>query len=138
MNLSKPLLIGLGALLVGRILGGSGTTAQSSAPQGGQAQSPDGGLVGGLSGLLEKLQSAGHGQTAQSWVGPGQNQSIEPGQLRSALGSDIVKDAARQAGVSEQEFLSQLAQHLPQVVDQLTPHGRVPGLQEIAAALTRK
>jgi uncharacterized protein YidB (DUF937 family) len=133
MNLSKPLILGLGALLVGRMLSSGRATAQ---PQGGTT-TPDGGLAGGLSGLLEKLQNAGHGDTVKSWVGPDQNQPIEPGQLRSAIGQKTLSDVARQAGVSEQELLSQLSQNLPQFVDQLTPNGRMPNLQEIAAALTR-
>jgi uncharacterized protein YidB (DUF937 family) len=139
MNLSKPLILGLGALLVGRMLSGGGGTAQPTAPQGpGAGAPPDGGLAGGLGGLLQKLQNAGHGDTAKSWVGPGQNQPIDPGQLRSALGQKTVSEVAQQAGINEQEFLSQLSQNLPQFVDQLTPNGRVPSLQEIAAALTRK
>lgn len=140
MNLSKPLLLGLGALLVGRMLSGGGATGQSSAPQTGGAGSanPDGGLVGGLGGLLDKLQGAGHGEIVKSWVGPGQNHPIEPSQLRSALGQNTVSNAAQQAGVSEQDFLTQLSQHLPQFVDNLTPNGRIPSLQEIAAALTQK
>lgn len=137
MNLSKPLMLGLGALLVGRMLSGGSATAQPSPPQGG-ATTPDGGLAGGLSGLLQKLQNAGHGDTVKSWVGPDQNQPIKPGQLRSAIGQKTLSDVARQAGVSEQELLSQLSQNLPQFVDQLTPNGRMPSLQEIAAALTRK
>lgn len=138
MNLTKPLLLGLGALLVGRMF--SGATGQSSAPQSGGTSSayPDGGLVGGLGGLLEKLQTSGHGETVKSWLGPGQNQPIEPGQLGSALGQKHIGAAAQQAGVSEQEFLSQLAQVLPQFVDKLTPNGRIPSLQEISAALQQK
>lgn len=140
MNLTKPLLLGLGALLVGRMLSSGGATGQSSAPQTGSAgtANPNGGLVGGLGGLLDKLQGAGHGEIVKSWVGPGQNQPIEPGQLRSALGQKSVSEAAQQAGISEQDFLTQLSQYLPQFVDQLTPNGRMPSLQEITAALSQK
>jgi len=137
MNLSKPLMLGLGALLVGKMLSRGSATAQPSAPQGAGA-SADGGLVGGLGGLLEKLQNAGHGDTVRSWVGPGQNQPIDPGQLRSALGQKTLSDAAQQAGINEQELLAQLSQNLPQFVDKLTPNGQIPSLQQIAAALTRK
>jgi uncharacterized protein YidB (DUF937 family) len=138
MNLTKPLILGLGALLVGRMVAGGGT-AQPNSPQGaGAGASPDGGLAGGLGGLLQKLQNAGHGDAAKSWVGPGQNQPIDPGQLRSALGPKTVSDVAQQAGINEQELLSQLSQALPQFVDKLTPNGKVPSLQDIAAALTRK
>jgi uncharacterized protein YidB (DUF937 family) len=141
MNLSKPLLLGLGALLVGKLLTRGRPTAQPSVPQGQMgagAASSNGGLVDGLGGLLEKLQSAGHGDAVKSWLGPGQNQPIEPGQLRSALGQKTINDAAQQAGITEQDFLSQLAQALPQFVDKLTPNGRIPSLQEIATALSQK
>jgi uncharacterized protein YidB (DUF937 family) len=139
MDLTKPLLLGLGALLVGRMFT-SGATGQSSAPQTGSAGSvnPNGGLVGGLGGLLDKLQDAGHGEIVKSWVGPGQNQPIEPGQLGSALGQKTVSEAAQQAGIGEQDFLTQLSQYLPQFVDKLTPNGRIPSLQEIAAAISQK
>src|SRR5262245_8391976 len=137
MNLSKPLLLGLGALLVGRMLGGASATGRGAAPQGQglgpDAASLDGGLVGGIGGLLEKLQNAGHSDVTNSWVGPGQNLPIEPRQLQSALGQRTVSDAAQQAGVTEQDLLSQLSQNLPQFVDKLTPNGRIPSLQEIAA-----
>src|SRR5215813_10068526 len=140
MNLSKPLLLGLGALLVGRMLTGGSTARQPQASQSGGAgtASQDGGLVGGLGGLLDKLQSAGHVEIVKSWVGPGQNQSIEPTQLRSALGQTTVCDAAQQAGISEQDLLTQLSQYLPQFVDKLTPNGRMPNLREIADALSQK
>jgi uncharacterized protein YidB (DUF937 family) len=140
-NISKPLMIALGALLVGKMMGG-GSAAQNSepslVPQAGNAGSPDGGLVGGLGGLLEKLQNAGHGDTVNSWVGTGQNKPIDPGQLGSALGSKTVNAAAQQAGINEQELLSQLAQNLPGIVDKLTANGRIPTLQEITAAFTQK
>src|SRR6516165_7762424 len=134
MDLSKPLMLGLGALLVGKLLSRGSAPAGSSA---GSASS-NGGLAGGLGGLLDKLQNAGHGETVKSWLGPGQNQPIQPGQLRSALGDNTVGAAAQQAGMSEQDLLSQLAQALPQFVDKLTPSGRIPSLREVAAALSQK
>jgi len=140
MNLTKPLMIGLGALLVSKVLSSGRATPQASLPQGQGvgAGAPDGGHAGGLGGLLEKLQTAGHGEVVKSWLGPGENQGIEPGQLRSALGQKTVSDVAQQAGVTEQDLLSQLSQALPQFVDKLTPNGRIPSLQEIATALSQK
>ena len=119
MSLSKPLLLGLGALLVRKMLSSGGATAaQPSLPPAGGVILPDGGLAGGLGGLLEKLQTAGHGEAVKSWLGPGQNQPINPGQLRSALGQKTVSNVA-QAGIPEQEILAQLSQYLPQFVDKL-------------------
>jgi uncharacterized protein YidB (DUF937 family) len=141
-NLSKPLMIALGALLVGKMMGGGGSSQQSSAPslapEAGGSGLPDGGLLGGLGGLLNKLQNAGQGDAVNSWVGPGQNKPIDPGQLGSALGPKTVSQVAQQAGVSEQDLLSQLAKSLPGIVDQLTPNGRIPSLQDIAGAFAQK
>ena len=140
MDLSKPLMIGLGALLVGKMLNCGSAAAQPSASPGTGAEvaSPDGGLLGGVSGLVEKLQTAGHGDIVNSWVGPGANKSIAPEQLGNALGQKTIGAAAQQAGVNEQQLLTQLSQNLPQVIDKLTVNGTIPSLQEVAAALTKK
>jgi uncharacterized protein YidB (DUF937 family) len=91
-----------------------------------------GGLLGGLSGLLEKFQQSGHGDVAKSWVGSGQNQPISPGQLSSALGPSLIKTLAEKTGMSEQDVTAQLSNILPGFVDKLTPQGRVPTHDEIA------
>jgi len=133
-NISKPILIALGALLVSRMFA-------NRAPEGAGAPVPDqseadGGLLGGLGGLLEKLQKAGQGDVADSWVKPGPNKSIDPDQLGSAIGNTTISDIARQAGINEQELLRQLSQILPGLVDKATPGGRLPGNQEIASLLS--
>lgn len=143
-SLSKPLMIALGALLVGKMM--SGGSAQAAAPQsttsadsGGSA---DGGLLGGVGGLLDKLKDAGHGDKVNSWVGPaaGEKKPIAPGELGAALGQQTVTNAAQQANMSEQQLLSMLAQNLPQIIGKLTANsnGGIPSLQQIAAALTQK
>jgi uncharacterized protein YidB (DUF937 family) len=139
-GLSKPLMIALGALIVGKMLSGSGSssaTAGNSAPPlapGADPSATEGGLLGGLGGLLDKLQTAGHGDTVNSWVGSGANKPIDPNQLGKALGPQAVNTAAQQAGVSEQELLSQLAAALPGVVDKLTANGTIPNLEQLASA----
>jgi len=137
-DISKPLMIALGALLVGKMVHGSGASSTSSAPQANAAaDAPEGGLMGGLGGLLKQLESSGHGDKVNSWVGSGQNKPIDPGQLGAALGQKTVSNVAQQAGLSEQELLSQLAQNLPGIVSKLTANGRLPTLQEVASALTQ-
>lgn len=140
MNLSKPLMIGLGALLVGKMLSRGSATAQPSASQDSSASaaSPEGGLLGGVGGLVEKLQNAGHGDIVKSWVGPGANKPIGADQLGAALGPKTVSAAAQQAGMSEQQLVAQLSQNLPQIIDKLTANGNIPSLQQVAAAVTKK
>jgi uncharacterized protein YidB (DUF937 family) len=140
-NISKPIMIALGALLVGKLLGGRGAP-EDAAPQQQQPNAQagdDGGLLGslgslgGLGGLLGKLAEAGQGSTVDSWVKPGQNQPIAPGSLESALGSQTISDLARHAGISEQELLKQLSTVLPGVVDKLTPQGQIPSQEQVAS-----
>jgi uncharacterized protein YidB (DUF937 family) len=132
-NIGKPLMIALGALLASGVLfrgGGAGpTTSTGSQPTSNEGT---GGLLGGLGGLLSKLQQGGLGNVTNSWVGSGQNQPVSPGQLGSALGPNIIKTLAQQSGISEEELTKQLAQVLPGVVDKLTPNGRLPTLAELS------
>src|SRR4051812_13388018 len=93
-NVAKPLLMALFGLFASGVLFKSGASAAQNSvpsqdPAAGLPQTqPDealGGLLGGLGGLLDKLQKGGLGGMTSSWVGSGQNQPVSPGQLGSAL-----------------------------------------------------
>jgi uncharacterized protein YidB (DUF937 family) len=84
-----------------------------------------------LGGLLERFTQSGHGDKINSWIGPGQNQPIEPHELEGALGDDTVQDLSRQTGLPRGDLLGQLSQLLPGVVDQLTPQGRMPPREDM-------
>jgi uncharacterized protein YidB (DUF937 family) len=132
-NIGKPLMLALLALLASGVLfRGSGTGAGSSAGSQPKSDEGPGGLLGGLGGLLDKLQKGGLGGLADSWVGKGQNQLVSPNQLGPALGPDIIKALAQRSGLSEEEVTKQLSQILPGVVDKLTPAGRLPTLAELS------
>jgi uncharacterized protein YidB (DUF937 family) len=92
-------------------------------------------LSGGLGDLLNQLQQGGHGETANSWVGKGENKAIAPGDLANALGADQIQSLSAQSGLSRDELLSGLSQYLPQVVDHLTPDGRLPTEDEISGRI---
>ena len=132
-NIGKPLMLALLGLLASGALFRGGSAAPAGA--GGSQPTSDegaGGLLGGLGGLLDKLQKGGLAGAANSWVGPGQNQSVSPGQLGSALGPEIVKMLAGRTGLPEEELTQQLSQILPGVVNNLTPAGRLPTLAELS------
>ena len=129
-SLAKPLMLAFTALLASGALGRKQEPA--SAPTTSPASANAGGLLGGLGGLLEKLQQSGHGEVTKSWIGSGQNQPISPGSLGSALGPSIIKALAEKTGLSEQEITAQLSQLLPGFVDKLTPQGRLPTHDELA------
>ena len=129
-SLAKPLMLAFTALLASGALGRKQEPA--SAPTTSPASANAGGLLGGLGGLLEKLQQSGHGEVTKSWIGSGQNQPISPGSLGSALGPSIIKALSEKTGLSEQELTAQLSQLLPGLVDKLTPQGRLPTHDELA------
>jgi uncharacterized protein YidB (DUF937 family) len=110
-NLNDLLKGGLGGLLAG---GAAGSV-----------------LSGGLNDLLKQLQQSGHGETANSWVGTGPNRPISPKDLGSALGADQISALTSEYGLSRDELLDGLSEHLPNVVDHLTPGGKVPSAQEM-------
>ena len=89
-------------------------------------------ISGGLGDLLKQFQDSGHGDTANSWVSPGPNKQISPGDLASALGADQINTLASQTGMSRDDLLAGLSQHLPDVINQLTPHGRLPNENEVS------
>jgi len=129
-SLAKPLMLAFTALLASGALGRKQEPA--SAPTTSPASANAGGLLGGLGGLLEKLQQSGHGEVTKSWIGSGQNQPISPGSLGSALGPSIIKALAEKTRLSEQELTAQLSELLPGFVDKLTPQGRLPTHDELA------
>ena len=88
-------------------------------------------MIGGLSDLIGKLTAGGAAQQVNSWVGPGENHPIQPGQLGGALGQSTLNDLSQRTGMSQQELLQQLALVLPQLINSLTPKGRVPTLADL-------
>jgi uncharacterized protein YidB (DUF937 family) len=106
--------VGIGDILGGLLGGGAAGTA----------------LNGGLGNLINDLQKSGQGRVAQSWVGHGANEPIPPDDLGRALGVDAIDDLSARTGMTHDDLLSGLSQYLPQMVDQLTPDGRLPTDEE--------
>lgn len=160
-SVSKPLLIALGALLAGKLFsdrfGGapekqpepkpldrSDTAERQTAPEVPQQPAPqprandggsNGGLLDGLGDLLDKMKQNGQGKAADSWVKPGANEPIAPGDLGKAIGQKTLGEIARRTGMSEDQLLEQLSKVLPGLVDKLTPEGRVPNNSEVVGQL---
>lgn len=81
---------------------------------------------GGLDALLGKLQSSGLGGQVDSWVGGGPNEPVDPQQLGAALGDDEVQRLSAKSGIDIGALLPLLAAFLPQIINMLTPQGKVP------------
>jgi uncharacterized protein YidB (DUF937 family) len=92
-------------------------------------------ISGGLGDLLKQFQQNGQGDAANSWVSSGPNKQIAPNDLANALGADQINTLTSQTGMSREELLSGLSQHLPDVINHLTPDGRLPSESEVARQL---
>lgn len=85
-----------------------------------------GGAIGGLGGLLGKFTSAGLGGKANSWVGTGDNEGLDPDEVEQALGTGEVDRIAKEAGMTRDEAKGGLASIIPGLVDKASPGGSLP------------
>jgi uncharacterized protein YidB (DUF937 family) len=134
-SLAKPLIIALLALLASRAMSGGQKTAPVEMPKLPEAvpepaENP-GSVLDGLGGLIDQFQKKGLGDVIDSWVNRGKNKGVAPDQVSVALGGDVVNELSRRTGLSRDEVVDELARMLPNVVDKLTPDGRLPTRQEI-------
>ena len=149
----SPLTMALLGILAYRTVQGKGRLAEmlgrsapgqspslASAPTGGiggllssflgGAGSSGGILSGGRGDLLRQFQQNGMGEKARSWIGTGPNQPIGPSEVEKALGPDKIDWLVRETGMPREELLAGLSRELPETVDKLTPHGRIPTERE--------
>ena len=84
---------------------------------------------GGLSSLTSKFQNAGMGEQVKSWVGTGANHAISGEHVAQAIGVDTIAQLAQQLGLPQEQVSNGLAEVLPEIVNQITPHGNVPDNQ---------
>ncbi len=124
--------MGLLDQLAGQLLGGSSTSSSTGGNE----------LIqlalqllqnhqGGIGGLLQQLAASGLGDQVQSWIGTGANQAVSGDQLASALGPDTLGALAAKLGLDPSTIAGNLAQVLPQMIDQATPNGSLEGSDDV-------
>jgi uncharacterized protein YidB (DUF937 family) len=80
----------------------------------------------GLSRLIEQFRGAGLGDKADSWVGTGENQPLDPDEVEKAIGSDRLAKMSKQTGESVGALQTDLSKMIPAAVNKLTPDGKMP------------
>jgi uncharacterized protein YidB (DUF937 family) len=125
---------GLDSILGGRLGGG-----QSGGGGLGALVPVLGGLLasGGLQKILSGLKANGLSQQADSWVGTGQNEPVSGADMEKAVGADQMKEIAKKLGVSESEAADVVARAVPEVVDKVSPDGKLPPEQDLDAAFDK-
>jgi uncharacterized protein YidB (DUF937 family) len=89
-------------------------------------------LTGGMMDLVNQFRGAGKADAVDSWVARGPNQPVSPNDLSKVLTEEQIAFLTERTGMSREELLAGLSERLPQVVDELTPEGRVPTTEEMA------
>lgn len=95
---------------------------------------------GGIKALVDRLSASGLAEQVKSWISTGANLAISPAQIKQALGPDELERLALKTKLSVEEVTSHLTAALPQIVDKLTPDGKLSagGLMEHAQGLLGK
>lgn len=81
--------------------------------------------TGGLGGLVDAFKKAGLGEKADSWVASGPNAPVSAPEVEKGLGGDVLDGLAEQTGLSREELLKRLSAVLPEMVDKMTPSGKL-------------
>jgi uncharacterized protein YidB (DUF937 family) len=92
-------------------------------------------MGGGLTSLLGKFTNAGHGNKVNSWVGTGANEELSPDEVQQALGDDEINRMANESGMAPDAVKGGLAKMLPNLINQITPGGSVPGAGQLGGLM---
>lgn len=125
----------LAGAAAGQLLGGDKGQPEGSSALAGQLVTGLIGQSGGVGGLLKSLSAGGLSDQVQSWVGAGENKAVKPSQLEAALGS-IIAPVASKLGISTEQASSILAVALPQIINKLTPNGKVESDNVMQSAMS--
>jgi uncharacterized protein YidB (DUF937 family) len=80
---------------------------------------------GGMGAVLDRFRQKGYGPQMQSWVSPGANEPIDDRAVEQVVGAEDLREMAQRLGVPEEEVRQAFAEVMPEMVDQLTPDGRL-------------
>ena len=89
-------------------------------------------LRGGLGDLLKQLQEGGQGEVANSWVGKGPNKADRARRSRQRARRRPDRSHRLAERPVARRTAAGLSQYLPDVIDQLTPDGRLPNENELS------
>lgn len=124
-------LDGMAKGLLSKVLGGSSQNPLLDVVMG-LISNPQ---TGGLQGLVQAFKEKGLGDTMSSWISTGKNQPVSGDQIQHALGGNFIQQIAEQLGSSNSEVSGGLANLLPNIIDKLTPTGKLPEGNQLGEGL---
>ena len=130
MNLFQSLAKGL----AGKVLGSAGQNDTLLGAAASLINSPE---IGGLAGLAQLFTRQGQGDAMASWISTGKNLPISPDAIINVLGQGRIQEMAGKLGLSTADVAKGLASALPNLVDKLTPDGKLPAGNEASDMLAQ-
>ncbi len=86
---------------------------------------------GGLSGALSKITGMGYDNQARSWMSNHElNDNLDPNEVSRLFDENEIQQVAAHTGANDVEVRQGLAELLPEVFNQLTPHGNLDNESE--------
>ena len=79
--------------------------------------------LGGFEKVVEMFQQKGLGKLANTWLSQGNNAALPADEVTRVFGKDAVAVVANKAGVPIEQASSAIGQMLPELLNQLSPHG---------------
>ena len=136
-NLATPIAVAVGALILGKMFGGS----SAPAPAPGRVPPPPAPSLPAnrpraASWAVLPTSSASSPPAAprrRSIPGSalGRTSPFSPDSSARRSGQTTLNELSQRTGMSQQELLNQLAAVLPQLINHLTPNGRMPTLADL-------
>ncbi|WP_312239662.1 YidB family protein [Pantoea sp.] len=80
---------------------------------------------GGIEVLLHKFQQGGLADVFASWIGTGANQKVSSDEIQSAFGQEELRSLADKLGTDVKCASGTLASLLPELIDRMSPQGRL-------------
>lgn len=118
--------------ILGALSGQSGSNGASPIAQilGELLQGSQGGQAGqggqNLLALIQQFRNSGLGDKVESWISTGANLPINGQDIGAVLSGGQLGQWAEKFGISKDDISGQLAQHLPNLIDKLSPNGQLP------------
>ncbi len=93
------------------------------------------GIGAALGDLVAQFRSSGQAEAAESWVSTDANRPMNVDEMEAALGAETIDELSQKTGLPRAELLLRLNAALPDVVNRLTPDGRLPNPDETQSFL---
>jgi uncharacterized protein YidB (DUF937 family) len=92
----------------------------------------------GAMALVNMFKTSGLGDQVQSWLSTGTNQAVQGADMTKVFGLERITQIAQTLGVDHHQASEQLAQALPNFLDQISPNGELPQGADQLAALAKQ